>query len=70
MHRCAVVFTLALFLGMAMLADAQEKTRTATEIQAEIDKLQIELQEAKEAVQAELVKIPLFDVPRDIIVPH
>ena len=70
MHRYAVILTLALFLGTAMFADAQEKTRTAAEIQTEIDKLQIELQEAKKARQAGMVQIPLFDAPRDSIVPH
>ena len=66
MYRYAVTLTLALFLGTATFADAQEKTRTAAEIQAEIDKLQIELQKAK---KAEPVRIPLFDAPRDRIAP-
>ena len=49
MQRYILTFTLALFLGTATFADAQEQVRTSAEIQEEIDKLQIELQKAQEA---------------------
>ena len=43
MSRTILALAIALFLGTAMLAHAQERMRTTAEIQAEIDKLQAEL---------------------------
>ena len=59
MSRTILALAIALFLGTAMLAHAQERMRTAAEIQAEIDKLQAELQAAKEREKNE-TQIKIF----------
>ena len=61
MSRTILALAIALFLGTAMLADAQERMRTTAEIQAEIAKLKGELLRAK--IAEEERKIATLHVP-------
>jgi len=47
LHWTILVLVVALTVGVATLTDAQERKRTVAEIQADIDKLQVELKEAE-----------------------
>ena len=68
-HWHILALAIAFFIGNATFADAQENKRTAAEIQAEIDKLQIELQAAKELKRRANSTVPEFGAVR-IFSPH